>query len=88
MKLTKSFERLRNKQNQVIELSCEVSTRNDIDDIPYDEFKADLFINGKFVGDISPVLDNADVLVKMIDDVDWFEIYDETKDIYEIRKAI
>ena len=88
MKLAKSFERLRNKQNQVIELSCEVNSRNDIDEIPYDEFTANLFINGKLIGDISPVLDNAGVFTEMVDDVDWFEIYDETKDIYQTREAI
>lgn len=77
MKLVKTFEKFRNHQLQVIELSCEVNRKSDLDDLPYEDFKANLFINHKLVAEISNVLDAADVFVKMIDDIDWFELWNE-----------
>lgn len=79
MKLTKTFERLRNGQNQVIEVVCRVNSSDDIDDMSYDDFQANLYINGKFIGDISPVLDNAGLFTDMVDSIDWHELYHENK---------
>lgn len=79
MKLTKTFERLRNGQNQVIEVVCRVNSSDDIDDMSYDDFQANLYINGKLIGDISPVLDNAGLFTDMVDSIDWHELYHENK---------
>ena len=76
MKLTKTFEKYRHNQLQVIELSCEISNETDIDQLAYDDFEAYLFINGKKIADISYVLDAANVFTKMVDDADWHKVFE------------
>lgn len=73
-KLQKVFERFRNKQDQRLILWCEASSRNEVDNNSYDDFKADLYINNKYIADISPVLDNAGVFRDMVDEIDWAEM--------------
>ncbi len=78
MKLSKTFEKYRHNQLQVIELSCEIKSEEDIDELAYDDFEAYLFLNGKKIADISYVLDTAGVFAKMVDDVDWHrEFYNQ-----------
>lgn len=81
MKLTKTFEKYRHNQLQVIELTCKINDESDIDELSYDDFEAYLFINGKKIADISYVLDAADVFVKLVDDVDWHRQFDQQ--VYE-----
>ena len=47
MKLTKTFEKYRHNQLQVIELGCKINDETDIDELSYDDFEAYLIINGK-----------------------------------------
>lgn len=75
MKLIKTFEKFRNHQLQVIELTCEINFKVDIEDLGYDDFKANLFIDRKYIGDISHVLSDAGVFSDMVDSVDWFALY-------------
>ena len=77
MKLSKTFEKFRNHQLQVIVLWCEVHSRKEIVDIPYEDFRADLYINHKFVADISHVLSNAGVFITMVESEDWEKLYNE-----------
>lgn len=84
MKLTKTFERLSNGQLQVIELSCNINKRNDIDELGYDDFVANLFIAGKLIADISPVLSNVGCFTEMVDSVDWHQLYIEMNPHLEI----
>lgn len=77
MKLFKTYERLTNGKLQVIELSCDVKKRSDIDELSYDDFFASLSIDGKFIADISPVLSNTGLFTDMVDAVDWHEVYSE-----------
>jgi len=77
MKLTKTFEKYRHNQLQVIELSCEIKCEEDIDELSYDDFEAYLFINGKKIADISYVLGAVGVFVQMVDDVDWHKELDQ-----------
>lgn len=86
MKLIKTFEKFRDKQLQVIELTCEVSDRSDIDDLAYDDYKANLYINRRFVADISHVLDAAGLFTDMVDSVDWGQVYSET--YHDLKHAI
>lgn len=86
MKLIKTFEKFRDKQLQVIELTCEVSDRSDIDDLAYDDYKANLYINRRFVADISHVLDAAGLFTDMVDSVDWDRVYAET--YHDLKHAI
>lgn len=77
-KLTKTFEKFRNNELQVIELTCDVKSMADVDDLSYDDFKANLFINHQFVADISHVLDDAGVFTDMVDSTDWHKLYAES----------
>jgi hypothetical protein len=82
MKLVKTFEKFRHNQLQVIELSCEIINEDDIDELSYDDFEANLFINRKKITDISFVLDAAGVFMGLVDSVDWhkeFEMQYERK---------
>ena len=81
MKLTKTIEKYRHNQLQVIELSCKINDEQDIDELAYDDFEAYLFLNGKKIADISYVLGAAGVFVTMVDDVDWHQVYDQQ--VYE-----
>jgi len=76
MTLTKTFEKYRHNQLQVIELSCEINNEEDLDELSYDDFEANLIINRKKIADISYVLGAAGVFVKMVDDVDWHKEFD------------
>lgn len=77
MKIIKRFEKFRNNELQVIELSCEVKNRKQINDLGYDDFKADLYINHNLITDISHVLSDAGVFTEMIDAEDWEAMYEE-----------
>lgn len=79
MKLIKTFEKYRKHQLQVIEVVCEVSSRDDIDDLSYEDYQVNLFINHKFVADISYVLDDAGLFTGMVDGIDWHEIYQDSQ---------
>lgn len=86
MKLIKTFEKFRNKQHQVLEVSCDVPSHDDIDDLAYDDYRADLFINGKFIADISYVLDDAGLFTDLVDGIDWNELYRES--LNNLKQAI
>ena len=76
MKLIKTFEKYRHNQLQVIELTCEIINEQDIDELSYDDFEANLIINRKKIADISYVLDAAGVFVELVDNVDWHKEFD------------
>lgn len=83
MKLIKTFEKYRQHQLQVMEVTCEVNSKDDIDDLSYQDYQVNLFINRRFVSDISYVLDDAGLFTGMIDAIDWHEVYAETMSIKE-----
>lgn len=83
MKLIKSFEKYRQHQLQVMEVTCEVNSKDDIDDLSYQDYQVNLFINRRFVSDISYVLDDAGLFTEMVDKIDWHEVYAETMAIKE-----
>lgn len=75
MKLIKTFEKYRKHQLQVMEVTCEVNSKEDIDDLGYEDYQVNLFINHKFVADISNVLDAAGLFTDLIDEINWHEVY-------------
>lgn len=81
MKLIKVYEKFRKHQHQVIEVTCEVNSKEDIGDLSYEDYKVDLFINHKFVADISYVLDDAGLFTDLVDKIDWLELYAEKMSI-------
>lgn len=83
MKLIKSFEKYRSHQLQVMEVTCEVNSKDDIGDLSYQDYQVNLFINHKFIVDISHVLDNAGLFTDLVDSIDWHEVYAETMAIKE-----
>lgn len=75
-KLSKTFEKLtKNHQLQVIELVAEVSDRDEAGEITINDIEAHLYINHKFIADISPVLAKSDAFINMVDDINWDELY-------------
>lgn len=81
MKLVKTFEKYRKHQLQVMEVSCEVNSKEDIGDLSYEDYKVDLFINHKYVADISYVLDAAGLFTDLVDGIDWNELYAEKMEL-------
>lgn len=83
MRLTKTFEKYRQNQLQVMEVTCEVNSKDDIGYLSYQDYQVNLFINHKLIGDISHVLDNAGLFTDLVDSIDWHEVYAETMAIKE-----
>lgn len=80
-KLIKTFEKLRDNKMQVIHLTSKsVWTSRQVEELGYDDFEANLFINNKFIADISPVLCDAGLFTDMVDSVDWSEMYAEMEE--------
>lgn len=78
MKITKTFEKLtRNNELQVLEISATVNSHDEAAELGYQDFEVNLFINHKFITDLSPVLDQTPVFTDMIDSVDWVSVYQE-----------
>lgn len=80
MKLQHIFESRRTNQNnqvehQVLILSAEANSRREAEELSYEDFKLELFINGKFIADISPVLAQTGVFNDLIDRQKWEEKY-------------
>ncbi len=77
-KITKTFEKLtRNHELQVLEISATVNSHDEAAELGYQDFEVNLFINHKFITDLSPVLDQTPVFTDMIDSVDWVSVYQE-----------
>lgn len=77
MKLIKTFEKYRKHQLQVLEVSCTVNSKEDIDDLQYSDYEANLYINHRFVSDISFVMDDSGLFTELVDKIDWHELYNE-----------
>lgn len=77
--LIKVFEKYtRNNELQVIELSATANSKTEASELGYDDFIANLFINHKFIAEISPVLAKSEAFAAMVDEVNWEELYCET----------
>lgn len=88
MKLLKSYEkksRLGGYQ-EIIITSKEVNSRKEAEELGYDDFTADLHLDGKYIADISPVLAKSPGFAAMIDETDWEqEYYQQYLDITEMH---
>ena len=75
-KISKTYEKLTNKhQLLVIELVADISDRDEAGQITINDVKANLYINHKFIADISPVLSTTPAFENMVDDINWDELY-------------
>lgn len=85
MKLSVTFEKFRNHELQVLVLWREVKRKKDLENDSYEDFKADLYINHKYIADISHVLSDVGVFTQMVDDIDWQELYAKQipEEVYE-----
>jgi len=75
MKLKKTFEKFTKQQLQVLEISCTANSIMEAEELNYNSFEVNLFINHKFIADISPVLDKTPVFTDLVDSVDWVELF-------------
>lgn len=62
-------------ETQVIDISTEVRNREEAEELGYYDFRADLYINGKHIADISHVLGKMPGYQELIDATDWVELY-------------
>lgn len=76
MILTKIFQ---TNRLQELHVSCNVDSLEDIDNLPYDDYDVVLYISGRKIADIGTLLDKADLFMKLIDDINWKELYAEKK---------
>lgn len=65
-------------QNQVLEISAIAHSRQQAENLSYDDFEINLFINGQFIADISHVLGKTPVFTELIDSTDWEQVYYQT----------
>lgn len=78
MKLTKTFEKFTKQHGlQVLEVSCNANTLSEIEEISYNDFEINLYINHKFIADLSPVIDKTPIYTELIDSINWIELYKE-----------
>lgn len=80
-KLTKVYETYKNGVQQELHISCEVKSKKKIDDVSYEDFKIEQVFKteeGVYRMDVSRLFGKAGLLIPLIDDIDWEEIYEET----------
>lgn len=73
-KLTKTFEDFKNGQLQILQLCCEASSHQDLDNNSYDDYTLNLYINNKFIAEISRLFDDTELFTDLVDNVDWHEL--------------
>ena len=61
--------------NQELIISANANSREEAATLGYDDFKIDLFINGKHVSDLTPLLAKTKIFERLIDGEDWERIY-------------
>jgi len=61
----------------VITETIKAASHDEAAELGYQDFEVNLFINHKFITDLSPVLDQTPVFTDMIDSVDWVSVYQE-----------
>ena len=75
-------------QHQVLVISAEANNREEAAALGYDDFKMDLFINGKFIADISPVIGKTEGFEKIVDETQWEEKFYTRKVNITIHETI
>jgi hypothetical protein len=79
MTLSKTFEKLVNGRNQLLTVSVDCKR---VDDFGYDDVKVYVSHGGHYL-EISSVLAKADLLEKLVDDIDWYELAQKEEVIIE-----
>lgn len=81
MRISQTFEKaVRTKTGiQQQELVVTATTDNQGDFESYDDVEANLFIDGKLIGDISHLLSKAGVFQNLVDSINWNELAADTK---------
>lgn len=65
-------------QNQVLEISVVARNMEELRNLSYDDFVIDLFIDGRYIADISHVLGKTPVFIELIDSTDWEQVFYQT----------
>ena len=73
--LVKIFASLSGEKLSTLEVTCNVNKKQDIDDLPLDEFRVHLYIDNEYKGDISGVLQEAGLLEGLIEGINWPELW-------------
>lgn len=93
MKLSTTFEKTFRKldgtiQTQELVIWAEANSKYEAMELSYDDFKADLYIDGIYIADISYVLSKSDALTVLIDTEDWAKIYADEKFNKELSEMV
>lgn len=80
-KIVKTFEKYTKQHKlQVLEIVANANSVEEAENLSYDDFQINLYINHEFVADISPVLAKSEAYQAMIDETNWVELYKEQKE--------
>lgn len=80
MKLSTTFEKTFRKvdgtiQNQELVIWAQANSKQEAEELNYDDFKMDLYIDGKYIADISYVLAKTNAFDTLIESEDWAKLY-------------
>lgn len=84
-KLKVSFEKTFRKldgtiQNQELVIWAQANSKQEAEELSCDDFKMDLYIDGKYIADISYVLGKTNAYEELIDHEDWGKLYADAKE--------
>lgn len=65
-------------QSQALVISAMANSREEAQNLGYDDFEVHLFIDHVFVSDISKVFKKISVFTELIDGINWEELYCES----------
>lgn len=85
MKLSTTFEKTFRKldgtiQNQELVIWAQANSKQEAEELSYDDFKMDLYIDGKYIADISYVLAKTNAFDTLIESEDWAKLYADGKE--------
>lgn len=92
MTLSNSVEKtIRNKQgaieHQELRISATANSKDEAEDLTYEDFKLELIINGTTSYDLSLLLSKAGLFQDMVDDKDWSKEYAEcVQDARDVKR--
>lgn len=77
----KSFRKLDGTiQHQELVIWAQANSKQEAKELGYDDFKMDLYIDGKYIADISYVLGKTNAYEQLIESEDWAKIYADHKE--------
>jgi len=67
-------------QTQELVIWAQANSKQEAEELGYNDFHMDLYVNGNYVADISYVLGKTNAYEELIDHEDWAKIYADAKE--------